>query len=65
MRQRFFLFALLIAIASVTVALAPLSIAVALRNGAGARSRRIVSRTRRRLAVAGETIARRIRAVTA
>ena len=65
MRQRFFLLALLIGIAAVTTALAPFSIAVILRNRAGEGSRRIVTRTRRRLAAAGATIARRIRAVTA
>lgn len=65
MRQRFFLLALLIAIATVTTALAPFSIAVILRNRAGAGSRRIVSDTRRRLVAARDVIARRIRAVTA
>jgi hypothetical protein len=65
MRQRLFLFALLIAIFAVTAALAPLGAAISMRNRAGDRGRRIVSGTRRRLVAAGVKIVRRIRAVTA
>jgi hypothetical protein len=64
MRQRFFLLSLLVMIAAVTTALAPFSIAIILRNRAGAGSRRIVSQTRRRLVAARDVIARRIRAAT-
>lgn len=64
MRQRLFLFALLCVIATVTTALAPFSIAIILRNRAGAGSRRIVSQTRRRLVAARDVIAQRIRAAT-
>jgi len=64
MRQRLFLFALLFVIAAVTTALAPFSIAIIVRNRAGAGSRRIVSQTRRRLVAARDVIARRIRAAT-
>jgi hypothetical protein len=65
MRQRFFLLALLIAIAAVSAALAPLSIALALRNHAGAHGLRVMTQTRRRLAAAGARLARRIRAASA
>jgi hypothetical protein len=65
MRQRTFLFALLIAIGAATLALAPFSIAIVLRNRAGAGGRRIVTQTRKRLVAARELIARGIRAVTA
>jgi hypothetical protein len=65
MRQRLFLLALLVTIAAVTTALAPLSIAFILRNRAHARGRSIVSRTKRRLAAAGASIARRFRAAAA
>jgi hypothetical protein len=64
MRQRLFLFALLCVIATVTTALAPFSIAIILRNRAGAGSRRIVLQTRRRLVAARDVIAQRIRAAT-
>jgi hypothetical protein len=64
MRQRLFLFALLCVIATVTTALAPFSIAIIVRNRAGAGSRRIVSQTRRRLVAARDVIAQRIRATT-
>ena len=62
MRKRLFLLGLLLAVAAFTTALAPLSFAVALRNRAGARGRRIMKRTQARLAAAGEKIVRRIRA---
>jgi hypothetical protein len=65
MRQRFFLIALLIAIAAVTTAMVPFSIAIILRNRADAGGRRIVSHTRRQLAAAGQRIVRRIREATA
>ncbi len=65
MRQRLFLFALLIVITVVTAALAPFSAAVTVRDRAGDGGRRIVRGTRRRLAAAGARIVRRIRAVTA
>jgi hypothetical protein len=65
MRQRFFLFALLVLIAAVTTALAPFSIAIILNDRAGAGSRRIVSQTRKRLGRARDLIARRFRAATA
>ena len=65
MRQRSFFVALLIAIGAATLALAPFSIAIALRNRAGAGGRRIVSQTRKRLVAARELIVRGIRAVTA
>jgi hypothetical protein len=64
MRRSLFLFALLCVIATVTTALAPFSIAIILRNRAGAGSRRIVSQTRRRLVAARDVIAQRIRAAT-
>lgn len=65
MRQRTFLVALLIAIGVASIALAPFSVAIILRNRAGAGGRRIVSQTRKRLVAARELIARGIRAVTA
>ena len=65
MRQRFLLLALLIAIGGVTLALLPFSIALMIRNRAGAGGRRIVSQTRKRLVAARDVIAQRIRAVTA
>lgn len=65
MRQRTFLLALLVAIGVATLALAPFSIAIVLRNRAGAGGRRIVTQTRKRLVAARELIARGIRAVTA
>ncbi|HYK53636.1 MAG TPA: hypothetical protein VEV38_08930 [Candidatus Eremiobacteraceae bacterium] len=65
MRQRTFLIALLIAIAFASIALAPFSIAIILRNRAGAGGRRIVSQTRKRLNAARDLIARGIRAVNA
>jgi len=65
MRQRTFLIALLIAIGVASIALAPFSVAIVLRNRAGAGGRRIVSQTRKRLVAARELIARGIRAVTA
>lgn len=65
MRQRSFLIALLIAIGAASIALAPFSIAIVLRNRAGAGGRRIVSQTRKRLVAARDLIARGIRAVTA
>ncbi len=64
MRRSLFLFALLCVIATVTTALAPFSIAIIVRNRAGAGSRRIVSQTRRRLVAARDVIAQRIRAAT-
>jgi len=65
MIQRTFLIALLIAIGVASIALAPFSVAIVLRNRAGAGGRRIVSQTRKRLVAARELIARGIRAVTA
>jgi hypothetical protein len=65
MRQRSFLIALLIAIGVASIALAPFSVAIVLRNRAGAGGRRIVSQTRKRLVAARDLIARGIRAVTA
>jgi len=65
MRQRTFLLALLIVIASATAALVPFSVIIMLRNRAGAGSRRIVTRTKQRLVAARDVIAARIRAVTA
>ncbi|HEY7994554.1 MAG: hypothetical protein ACHQY2_06820 [Candidatus Eremiobacterales bacterium] len=65
MRQRTFLIALLIAIGVTSIALAPFSVAIVLRNRAGAGGRRIVSQTRKRLVAARDLIARGIRAVTA
>ena len=65
MRQRAFLIALMVAIAAVTALLAPFSIAIVLRNRAGAGGRRIVSQTHKRLVAARDLIARGIRAVTA
>jgi hypothetical protein len=65
MRQRLFLLGLLLVVLATTAALVPLSLAVILRNRAGARGRSIVSHTRRRLAAAGASIARRFRTATA